>query len=184
MITRKAVSIVFILSLAVLSACQGLTLAEPTATPIPPTPTPLPPTELTICTGSEPESLYPYGLSSRISSSILQAIYEGPFDEVDGQYVPVMLISMPDYSNGGASFTAMTVKEGDQVIDIYGNLVALAAGDSIFPSGCTNVSCAITWDGAAPFQMDQPVVKYQLVPGLTWSDGQPLTAADSVSASR
>ena len=171
------------LSLAIillLSACQNIGLFEPTATPIPPTPTPLPPSELTICLGTEPDSLYPYALSSETARDILQVIYPGPFSQADGSTSPVILKSMPDYSNGGASFTPVTVREGDQVVNIYGELIVLQNGAQVFPSGCTSPDCAITWDGSTEIQMDQPVVNFTLVDNLTWSDGQAMTAADSV----
>ena len=171
------------LSLAIillLSACQNIGLFEPTATPIPPTPTPLPPSELTICLGTEPDSLYPYALSSETARDILQVIYPGPFTQADGSTSPVILKSMPDYFNGGASFTPVTVREGDQVVNIYGELIVLQNGAQVFPSGCTSPDCAITWDGTTEIQMDQPVVNFALVDNLTWSDGQAVTAADSV----
>ena len=163
-----------------LSACQNLGLLEPTATPIPPTPTPLPPTELTICLGTEPDSLYPYALSSETAAEILQLIYSGPFSENDGQASAVILKSMPDYSNGGASFTPVNVRAGDQVVNIYGELIVLKSGAQVFPSGCTSSACALTWDGSTEIQMDQPVVDFTLVDNLAWSDGQAVTAADSV----
>lgn len=177
---KRSISILFALLILLLSGCQALGLVEPTATPVPPTPTPLPPTELTICMSSEPETLYPYALSSQSAADILQAIYEGPFEQVDGQTVPVILTSMPDYNSGTAVFNAVTVQAGDQVINIYGELISLQTGDQVFPSGCTNSSCAVTWDGLAPIQMDQPNATFQLRADLTWSDGQALTAADSV----
>jgi peptide/nickel transport system substrate-binding protein len=163
-----------------LSACQNIGLFEPTATPIPPTPTPLPPSELTICLGTEPESLYPYALSSETARDIVQVIYPGPFAQTDGSISPVIIKSMPDYSNGGASFTPVTVREGDQVVNIYGELIVLQSGAQVFPSGCTSPDCAITWDGTTEIQMDQPVMNFTLVDKLTWSDGQAVTAADSV----
>ena len=171
------------LSLAIillLSACQNLGLFEPTATPIPPTPTPLPPTELTICLGTEPGSLYPYALSSETARDITQLIYSGPFTQSDGQTSAVILKSVPDFNNGGASFTPVNVRAGDQVVNIYGELIVLRSGAQVFPSGCTSSTCAITWDGAAEIQMDQPVVNYNLMDNLAWSDGQAVTAADSV----
>ena len=180
MIRNKSLYIFFAIIILSLSACQTIGLVEPTATPLPPTPTPVPPTELTICMSSEPETLYPYALTSQSAGDILQTIYEGPFDEVNGVVTPVILSSMPDYNSGSASFAVVNVQTGDRVVNIYGEIISLQAGAQIFPSGCNDSSCSITWDGIAAIQMDQPTVNYQLVSGLTWSDGQPLTAADSV----
>jgi peptide/nickel transport system substrate-binding protein len=38
----------------------------------------------------------------------------------------------------------------------------------------------ITWEGEVPFEMDQMVVEFKLAAGLTWSDGTPVGADDSV----
>ena len=138
------------------------------------------PRTLTICLGTEPESLYPYAVSSQAAKDVLQAIYDGPIDEVDGQAVPVILSALPDAAAGSAGYTPVSVVIGDLVVDIYGELVTLQAGTQVFPSGCTNASCALTWDGTSELLMDQPTATFQLKSGLTWSDGQPLSAADSV----
>jgi peptide/nickel transport system substrate-binding protein len=58
--------------------------------------------------------------------------------------------------------------------------VALAAGTRVFPAGCTGSECVISWNGSADLQMDQLSATFQLLPGLKWSDGAPLTADDSV----
>jgi peptide/nickel transport system substrate-binding protein len=178
--TKKHLITLSFAIILLLSACQKIGLFEPTATPIPPTPTPLPPSELTICLATEPDSLYPYALTSQVAGDILQLIYSGPFTQSNGTVSPVILKSMPDYSNGGASFTPVSVRAGDQVVNVYGELIVLQSGAQVFPSGCTSPACAITWDGTTELQMDQPVVNYTLVDNLTWSDGQAVTAADSV----
>ena len=82
---KKYIITLSIAIILLLSACQNLGLFQPTATPIPPTPTPLPPTELTICLGTEPDSLYPYALSSETARDITQLIYSGPFTQTTGR---------------------------------------------------------------------------------------------------
>jgi peptide/nickel transport system substrate-binding protein len=93
--SRKIAFIAFaavIFTLLSLSACSfpGAAAPLPTATPaalVTPTasPTPLPsptptalPKVLTICVGQEPNTLYPYGGTSRSMWSVLEAIYDGP----------------------------------------------------------------------------------------------------------
>ncbi|MBI4772079.1 MAG: hypothetical protein HY784_17100, partial [Chloroflexi bacterium] len=51
-------------------------LPSPIPTP-PPTAPPPPPKALTICTGAEPGSLFPYGTSMYVASLIKQAIVDG-----------------------------------------------------------------------------------------------------------
>ena len=171
-----ALALFFIL---VFSACQALGLGEPTPTPLPPTPTALPPSELTICLGYEPDSLYPYALSSQAARDVLQAIYDGPIDIIDGQAQPVILEAIPVISS-----TPVDVRAGDQVMDTYGQLIALQAGAQVFPAGCASADCAIQWDGSSPLQMEQPSAVFRLLPGLTWSDGEPLSASDSLYSFR
>lgn len=176
----KKTTIIFILLAIALGACQVFNPAPPTATPIPPTPTPLPPKELTICLGNEPESLYPYLAVSMAARDVLQAIFDGPIDELNGEPVPVILEKIPSLTDSSAYFTPVGVNRGDEVINTAGDLVSLQAGVQVFPAGCTNPTCAITWDGTTPIQMDQLTATCQLISGLTWSDGQPLKASDSV----
>lgn len=177
---KVSIAIIFSILIIFLSACNLVSLLQPTATMIPPTPTPLPPKELTICMAYEPQSLYPYGLTSQAARDVLQAIYDGPIDTINGQAQPVILETLPAFQDGSASLTPVSVQAGDTVVNIYGELVSLQAGTQVFPSGCSAPACALTWDGSAPLQLDQPSADFRLLPGLTWSDGQPLQASDSV----
>ncbi len=176
----KRTAIILIVIAFTLSACQVLNPVPPTATPVPPTPTPLPPRELTICLGSEPGSLFPYRANSADARLVMQAIFDGPIDIINGESVPVILEKIPDLADGSAAFTPVAVAAGDVVVNTAGYLVSLQAGVQVFPTGCTSPACAITWDGVTPIQMDQLTATYKLKPGLTWSDGQPLKASDSV----
>ena len=176
----KKTAIILISLAFAISACQVLNPVPPTATPIPPTPTPLPPRELTICLGSEPESLFPYRANSADAKLVMQAIFDGPIDTINGEPVPVILEKIPDLADGSAYFTPVGVAAGDVVINTAGYLVSMQAGVQVFPTGCTSPACAVTWDGVTPIQMDQLTANYKLKPGLTWSDGQPLKASDSV----
>ena len=71
-------------------------------------------------------------------------------------------------------------KPGSPVVDINGKLANLEEGLQILPAGCNDPACAVTYTGETPVQMDQMVVRFKLRPGLTWSDGAPLTADDSL----
>ena len=135
---------------------------------------------LTVCLGYEPESLYLYGAYSQSAWAILEAIYDGPIDISHFEAKPVILIKMPSLENGGAQRMVVDVKAGDAVIDTQGKLSILAEGVNVLPSGCNSLDCAITWDGNSPLQMDQMIVTYYLINDIKWSDGQQLTARDSV----
>ena len=172
-----------------LAACAGCGVGlpwqkEPTTTSIPNStslPTVTPPRELTICLGEEPGSLYLYGdQQSTAMWSVLEAIYDGPIDEGAGKYTAVTLQKMPTYEDGDLAQTAISVITGDLVVNASNNIVALETGVSILPSGCEDSSCSIVWNGISEIQMDQVSVTFKLRANLLWSDGKPLTAADSL----
>jgi len=178
--------IIGLLAVILLAACSGQNpTAQPTAeaTTAPeviPTPTSEPPGELTVCLGREPQSLYIYAASSRSQWSVLEAIYDGPIDRVDYTDQPVILTSLPTTANGDSVVTAVDVQRGQIVLDASGNLAVLDTGTLVLPAGCSDQECAVVWDGNSPLQMDQQQVTYRMIGGLTWSDGAPLTADDSV----
>ncbi|MCE5209017.1 MAG: ABC transporter substrate-binding protein, partial [Chloroflexi bacterium] len=154
-------------------------------TPLPtPTATQVPSRNLVICLEQEPASLYLYGSSTRSTASVLESIYDGPFDVLDYEPQPVIFEKMPSYADGDAIFQPVSVNEGDQVVDINGDLVSLTAGVQVLPAGCTGMDCAITWNGTDALQMDQEVVTFTLRADIAWSDGAALTAEDSVYSFR
>ena len=167
-----------------LSACAGSpskSSEQPVAsiTPQPSfTSTPSPRT-LTICLGQEPNTLYPFGNLNAAAQSVLAAIDDGPIDTIGYTYQPVILQKLPSIADGDATITQVSVNDGSEIVDADGNLTALSNGTSVRPSGCRSDGCAVTYSGAA-LQMDQMSVTFHLRPDLTWSDGTPLTADDSV----
>jgi peptide/nickel transport system substrate-binding protein len=162
------------------SGCQALNPAPATPTPIPPTPTSPPPSEITVCLGYEPESLFIFNAASKAARDVMAAIYDGPVELIDGNPVAVLLEGIPSFSDGSARFIPVGVNPGDPVVNTEGNLVTLSAGVRVFPTGCTSPACAIAYDGVSPLQMDKLIAVYKIKPGILWSDGQPLTAGDSV----
>ena len=191
-------AVMLVLCGLLLAACSPPSPAGPTATAvvetvvetvpgdepaeiIPPTPTPLPAPErtLVVCLGQEPDSLYPYGSNLSAAKSVLQAVYDGPFDNINFDYQPVILEKIPNLADGDAVLEPVPVNPGDLIIDAAGNLTPLETGLRVRPSGCTGQDCLLEYDGATPLTMDRLVVTFSLIPGLTWSDGVPLTARDS-----
>jgi peptide/nickel transport system substrate-binding protein len=150
----------------------------PTATPLA-TPTPLT-RSLKICLGEEPTTLYPYGNLNSAARSVLSAIYDGPMDIVDYRYEAILLEKIPTLEDGDAQVTPITVNAGSEVVDSRGNVVLLSTGTKVRPSGCRSDDCAITYDGSSSLEMDQMVVTFTMLEGLTWSDGAPLTTSDSI----
>jgi peptide/nickel transport system substrate-binding protein len=194
---KREILLSYILVLGILLSSCSLALPEaqtttsvpaipatitPISSPEPaPTATALPRT-LSVCLGQEPNSLYPFGTLNMAARSVLGAIYDGPIDIFTNGYQATILEKIPSLENGDAQLTAVTVKRGDSIVDADGNLSVLDAGVTVLPSGCTDSACAVSYTGASILQMDQMVVTYRLLPNLTWSDGTPLTSADSVFA--
>jgi peptide/nickel transport system substrate-binding protein len=153
-----------------------------TLTPTPtltPTATPIPERTLTICMGDEPDTLYPYGGSMLAASNILDAIYDGPIDSRGYAYQAIILEKLPSLADGDAVLETITVRSGDRVVNTDGEQVTLLSGVWVRPSGCRTADCAVEYNGGS-LEMDRLVVTFHLLPGLTWSDGEPLTAADSL----
>jgi len=168
------------------SIVEGSTQAPPKseATNIP-APTPIPtatqiPRILTVCLGAEPDTLYLYGGNMMSQRHILEAIYDGPIDERSFEHQAVILEKIPNLADGDAVLQTVTVGPGEVVVDVYEDVVALTEGERVLPSGCSTPECAIDYDGVSEIQMDQMVVTYKLLPDLRWSDGERLTAQDSV----
>jgi peptide/nickel transport system substrate-binding protein len=179
-----------LIALLLLSACGRLfgpsptpegeeVQAIPSATPTPvPTPTPIP-RVLTICLGSEPEDLIPFNGGNLAKSHVMAAIYDGPIDGQGFEFKPIILEKLPNLEAGDARIDAVQVGEGDWVVDAFGDLVQLALGDRVRPSDCDREDCAVTWEGE-PLSMAQLSATFTLLPGIKWSDGQPLTSKDSL----
>lgn len=185
---RSAKVIPSLLAAVLIASACGFPIgnSEPTAAPAD---TPLPlstptaaPRALTICLGEEPNTLYPFGGPNAAARSVLAAVYDGPFDTVGYEYQPVILARIPSLANGDAQISRITVQPGGQVVDAEGNLVLLETGVRVRPAGCREDDCIITHDGVSPLEMDQMIVTFRIRPDVTWSDGTPLTADDSVYA--
>jgi peptide/nickel transport system substrate-binding protein len=155
--------------------------AKPAATPSErPTPEPPPPAELTICLAQEPTTLYLYGDTNRATDVILEAIYDGPFDLLGFQPEPVIMEKTPSLADGDMQIEAVAIAIGD----VYVNPrtlepESLRRGSPVLPSGCLSQDCLVDFNGGE-IEVDRMRVRYELLPGLLWSDGEPLTAADSV----
>ncbi len=177
-----------------LSAClpekQTETTATATASPADPEPAsapsataaPEPLRELTICLGHEPNTLYPYDTPNPAAKSVLAAIYDAPLDHLAYGYQPALLQKVPSLSDGDASLVSVPVAEGDWVVDAEGNLVELIQGMRVYPSGCHESDCILTYKTDMDLSMEQMEVNFSFIEGLRWADGIPITSDDSVYA--
>ena len=165
---------------AVGAAPTNTSSAAPSATPtFEPAP---PPRTLVICLAQEPQTLYPPQVSSLVERHVLEAVYDGPVDNRAYQYQPVILSKLPSLADGDAVIERVKVKAGERVLDENGERVTLGLGVRLHPAGCRSNDCSIVYDGSSEIEMDQMRVSFKLLSGLLWSDGAPLTAADSLYA--
>ncbi|MFO7742123.1 MAG: peptide ABC transporter substrate-binding protein [Anaerolineae bacterium] len=159
----------------------------------PPSPRPLPgeateepsgegpagPKVLNVCVVGEPDTLYLYGGSELPAARhVMEALYDGPIDRRDYDYEPVILKKLPILGDGDVATRAVTVREGDTVVDANGELVTLTESVEICPSGCISTECEVVFEEGS-LRMDRMEVTFALREDVTWSDGEPLTAADS-----
>ncbi len=152
----------------------------PQVTVVVPTPEPPPPKTLVICLPNEPESLYIYGAASHASDVVLEALYDGPFDLLGYQEVPVILEKIPSLADGDARIEQISVSDGE----VYFNPESLQAenlalGKPYLPSGCESQDCVQTYGGGSVL-MDRVVADFRILPEVRWSDGEPVLASDSV----
>lgn len=183
---RAAIFIAFIF-LLVITAC-GFSSPQPDVTPTPSeAPIFIPtavsePRMLTVCLGEEPNTLYPFGGPNAAARSILAAVNDGPIDMIGYEYQSVILTQLPSLENGDAEIVRTPIPAGGQIVDADGNLVLLKEGIRVRPAECRGDDCVITYDGTTALEMDQMVVTFRLRKDLTWADGTPLTADDSIYA--
>ena len=177
---------IVVLLLVILTACSPstgqttipTTASTPVPTAVPPTATPQP-RALTICLGSEPDSLYIYGKRSASMWSVLEGIYDGPIDLVNYSYQPVVLEKLPSLADGDAILEKVKVGAGQIMVDADDHIRNLSKGVRYHPSGCSSADCSTTYDGNGEIELDRLVVHFKLKAGITWSDGTPLKASDS-----
>jgi peptide/nickel transport system substrate-binding protein len=156
-----------------------------TATPSPslsPTATSQGPKALTICLVGEPDTLYLYGGSRLLATQhVMAAIYDGPIDRVGYGYQAVILEKIPRLADGDARTRTVRVRKGDRVVDAAGEVVELDEGVRVRPVGCRADECGVEFEDE-PLRMERMEVTFALRQDVTWADGEPLTAADSVFA--
>lgn len=163
-------SILIVLALLVVYSAVTSASAQKAETAVP-----VPGSTLVVATGQEPENLYLYGSSAVAATQIMSTFMDGPIDQVDYVYQPVILEKVPSLADGDAVINAVTVDDGDTILDAFDNVVSLVPGITLINSEGETV----VFDGT-PVLMNQMVVTFTLKPDIFWSDGTLLTTADSL----
>jgi peptide/nickel transport system substrate-binding protein len=174
-----------------LSACLPLTPPPLAQTALLETPSVLPtasstptpaPRSLTICLGEEPNTLYPLGRLNAAARTVLSTVYDAPAERLNYTYVPIILEKIPTLKDGDVRLERVTLKRGDEIVNADGQVQALAPDVRFLPAGCRSADCAVRWDGKSNVTMERMRVTFKLLSDIYWSDGAPVTAADSVFA--
>ncbi len=157
-------------------------VSTPVVQVVTPTPPPPPPPTLQVCVGPEPGSLYVYSPQlNLVGRTILDALTDGPVDAYAYGYQAVALEDLPTLDNGGARLEPVTVALGERIVDADGRVTPLQPGVRYRPSGCFSQDCVqVLPDDATEATLDRLVVTFRLRADLTWEDGVPVTAEDSV----
>ncbi|MDX1417626.1 MAG: ABC transporter substrate-binding protein, partial [Candidatus Promineifilaceae bacterium] len=122
----------------------------------------------------EPKTLFWHGHESVFEEAVLHGIYESDLTTVSYDYQAVGLEKIPSFSDGDATIRVVPVAEGDKVVDVNGDVIELQIGDQVINAA----GDATTYDGST-LLMDQLIVDFRMKQRF-WSDGRPVTAADSV----
>jgi len=163
-------------------AVPPLTLAPTGGAPATaPLPTPVPePETLIVCTAEEPASLFLYSARGASTEAVFAALYDGPVDAASFSLQPVLLSKLPNQADGDVVVEPVAVRTGEVFFDPLTLAPRnLAYNDSYLPSGCTSRDCLRVFQGGE-VTMDRMRVEFKLQPARFWSDGQPLTAGDSL----
>jgi peptide/nickel transport system substrate-binding protein len=149
---------------------------QPTSTATPsPSPSPTPkPKNLVICMAAEPDTLYLYGGSMLATSAVQHGIYENLITNLSFAYQAQGIEKVPALANGDALLRNVSVRAGETIVNSSGDLVTLQRGERVMNASGQEV----TFDSGS-ITMSQLVVNFTLKP-MVWSDGTPVTAADSV----
>ena len=122
--------------------------------------------------GSEPASLF--ALENAYVSQVISALVHGlDYDNLNYDYQPIMLKQLPSLENGAVTVRAVEAREGETVVDADGNVVDLQSGDRLIGADGRDFEFS-----AGEAHLNQWVVNYEFVDGLTWSDGTPVSRAD------
>jgi peptide/nickel transport system substrate-binding protein len=150
-----------------------------------PTQEPVGPRTLVICMGAEPESLYPFGKQEDFGILVNNAFAEsdwGAFDSNSYAYQPTILEKLPNLADGDATLATVRVSEGDSVVDASGEPVVLdASADPQIQLVPAAGGAPIIYQGGN-LEMEQLSATFTMLPGILWSNGTPMTSADSVYA--
>lgn len=121
----------------------------------------------------EPATLYTLVESAFVAVAANYLIADSFATSNDYTWEAKLQDGLSTLESGLAVNNDVEVKAGDKVVDAAGEIVELANGVKV--KDATGAEVEFT---GSPIKMKQMVVTYKFIPGITWSDGQPLVKAD------
>jgi peptide/nickel transport system substrate-binding protein len=143
-------------------------------TPAPPPPVQPQLKQLVICMAQEPPGVYVYGETMLTAQAIRHAVYTNYITNLSYDYQADGLEKIPSLADGDALLNVVAVSAGDVVRRADDSVGPLAVGNAIVAADGRTV----TFDGPS-IDVNQMVVNFTMRPTV-WSDGTPVSAADSV----
>jgi peptide/nickel transport system substrate-binding protein len=137
---------------------------------------------MTLCFASEPQTLL-WSESALVTEAVREAIQEPLIDALNYGYSPNLVDKLPSIADGDATLQQVTIAEGDRFVDAASDRVlTLTQGmtESFRLNQLEGEPLLIEqWDGS-PLTTVQQSAQWTLIEGLTWEDGTPVTAQDSL----
>lgn len=153
-----------------------VTEAPVVATEPPPPPEPK---VMVACLAQEPQTLYAFSESALVKSFVLDALYDGTFDQRTYDYQGV-LYNLSKFDEGAEQNT-IEVGVGDMVYDpALDEAVVLAAGMAISMNQAEGDAVEVTVEDGVKYPVVQLVTSHTIATGATWEDGTPVTTDDVI----
>jgi ABC-type transport system substrate-binding protein len=121
----------------------------------------------------EPASLFTLVEDAFVANIAYQIVRPAQENHLNYDFKAVLVKDLPTLENGGTVNNDVEVSEGAKVVDADGNVVDLAAGVFVLNSAGEKVEFT-----GGTVTMKQLVSKFELIDGLKWEDGTPISAAD------
>ncbi len=121
----------------------------------------------------EPASLFTLVEDAFVANIAYQIIRPAQETHLNYDFKATLVKDLPTLENGGTVNNDVEVSEGTKVVDADGNVVDLAAGVFVINSAGEKVEFT-----GGTVTMKQLVSKFELIDGLKWEDGEPVTGAD------
>ena len=139
--------------------------------------------QLTILLTELPNAVSLVGPLTEAGATVADALFDGPFDQVNGQEIPVI------FSEINVETLPVQVSVGDPVYGASERVESLRPDTSVVPANgaavCGYSDCVVSFDALPPgaaLELDQVQATFRLRDDLRWADGTALTSADAALA--